>query len=152
MPPPRPIVDVMSRVPWQTHVYRNRHGRGVRTPMFGVRLPQYRTKSGLFDDIVASQIRRLSSAWPQLVKPVQFAVEDVPPVQDDVWQDTSSTTSRSFPAQHGVPARIVLYRMALQMQVTTRMELQWAIRDELVSRIAELYGRRPEEIDPDWGM
>jgi hypothetical protein len=51
-----------------------------------------------------------------------------------------------------VPARIVLYRMALQMQVTTRMELQWAIRDELVSRIAELYGRRPEEIDPDWGM
>lgn len=152
MASPRPIVEAMSRVPWQAHVYRNRHGRGLRTPMFGVRLPRYRTKSGLFDDIVAAQIRRLSAAWPQLVKPVQFAVEDVPPVQSDVWQDASSTTSRGFPAQHGVPARIVLYRMPLQMQVTNRMELQWAIRDELVSQIAELYGRRPEEIDPDWGM
>ena len=30
--------------------------------------------------------------------------------------------------------------------------VQFAIRDEVVSRLAELYGRRPEEIDPDWGM
>ena len=33
-----------------------------------------------------------------------------------------------------------------------RMDLQFAIRDEVVLRLAELYGRRPEEIDPDWGM
>nr|MDK7212878.1 peptidase [Gardnerella vaginalis] len=30
--------------------------------------------------------------------------------------------------------------------------LQYAIRDEMVQRLAELYGRRPEEIDPDWGL
>ena len=139
-------------MPWESRVYRNRHGRGVRTPMFGVRMPRYRTKGGIFDDMTAAQIKRLNDAWPQLVKPVQFAVADGPPVQSDVWRDASSATSRGFPAQHGVPARIVLYRMPLQMQVTNRRELQWAIRDELVSQIAELYGRRPEEIDPDWGM
>lgn len=120
--------------------------------MFGVRLPQYRTSSGQFDDLVASQIKRLASAWPQMIQAVQFAVEDVPPLQSIPWQDGSDTTSQSFAAGHGTPARIVLYRMAMQMQVNDRMELQWAIRDELVSRLAELYGRRPEEIDPDWGL
>ncbi|MCI1219847.1 MAG: metallopeptidase family protein [Bifidobacterium sp.] len=142
----------MSRAPWKSRIYRNRHGRGIRTPMFGVRLPQYRTSSGQFDDLVASQIKRLASAWPQMIQAVQFAVEDVPPLQSIPWQDGSDTTSQSFAAGHGTPARIVLYRMAMQMQVNDRMELQWAIRDELVSRLAELYGRRPEEIDPDWGL
>ena len=47
----------------------------MRTPMFGTRLPRYRTRSGAFDDMVAAQIRRLNGAWPQLVKPVQFAVD-----------------------------------------------------------------------------
>ena len=47
---------------------------------------------------------------------------------------------------------VVLYRMPLQSHARSRMDLQFAIRDEVVLRLAELYGRRPEEIDPDWGM
>ena len=58
----------------------------------------------------------------------------------------------AFPAEHGIPPRIVLYRMPLQSHARSRMDLQFAIRDEVVLRLAELYGRRPEEIDPDWGM
>mgnify|MGYP000102078142 FL=1 len=46
----------------------------------------------------------------------------------------------------------MLYRMPLQSHARNRMDLQFAIRDEVVSRLAEIYGRRPEEIDPDWGM
>ncbi|MCI1831370.1 MAG: metallopeptidase family protein [Bifidobacterium sp.] len=141
----------MPQQPWKLHVYRNRHGRGTRTPMFGVRLPRYRTKSGIFDDMVAAQIRRLNEAWPQLTGPVQFAVEDVPPSQPAPWETDSNTSSQCFGAGHGTPARIVLYRLPIQMQVTDRLELQWAIRDEIVERLAQLYGRRPEEIDPDWG-
>ena len=41
--------------------------------------------------------------------------------------------------------------MPLQAHSPNRMDLQFAIRDELVVRIAELYGRRPDEIDPDFG-
>lgn len=120
--------------------------------MFGVRMPRYRTKSGMFDDMVASQLRRLHGAWPQLVQPVQFAVEDVPPSDPAPWQADPNLCSQCFPAGRGTPARIVLYRMPIQMHARTRMDLQFAIRDELVSRLAELYGRRPEEIDPDWGL
>lgn len=66
--------------------------------------------------------------------------------------DESELNSQAFPAAHGIPARVVLYRMPLQSHARSRMDLQLAIRDELVLRIAELYGRRPEEIDPQWGM
>ena len=106
----------------------------------------------MFDDMVAAQVRRLGEAWPQLVRPLQFAVEDVPPSEPVPWQVEPNLTSQCFPASHGIPARIVLYRMPLQTEAPTKIELQLAIRDELVSRVAELYGRRPEEIDPDWGL
>ena len=75
----------------------------MRTPMFGTRLPRYRTRSGAFDDMVAAQIRRLNGAWPQLVKPVQFAVEDVPPSQPAPWEPEPSFASQCFPASHGIP-------------------------------------------------
>lgn len=133
-------------------MYRNRHGRGSRTPMFGTRLPRYRTRSGMFDDMVAAQIRRLNGAWPQLIRPVQFAVEDVPPSEPAPWEPEPSLSSQCFPASHGIPARIVLYRMPIQSKAQDRVDLQLIIRDEVVLRLAELYGRRPEELDPDWNM
>lgn len=142
----------MSGLIWEQHRYRNRHGRGMRTPMFGTRLPHYRTASGMFDAMVAAQIRRLNSAWSHLTSEVQFAVEDVPPSQPVLWEDNRRVMSQSFPASHGIPKRIVLYRLPLCTHVTSRAELQYAIRDELVQRLAELYGLKPEDIDPDWGF
>lgn len=142
----------MPEAPWNARIYRNRHGRGTRTPMFGTRLPRYRTRSGMFDDMVAAQIRRLNMAWPELVQPLQFAVEDVPPSTPAPWEDRTNFNSRCFPASHGIPARIVLYRMPLQAIARGRTDLQLLIRDEVVSRIAELYGRHPEDLDPDWGL
>ena len=50
------------------------------------------------------------------------------------------------------PRNMAFRRMPLQSHARSRMDLQFAIRDEVVLRLAELYGRRPEEIDPDWGM
>lgn len=106
----------------------------------------------MFDDMLVAQIRRLNDAWPELVAPVQFAVEDVPPSAPGSLEATRVWGLQSFPAEHGIPPRIVLYRMPLQSHARSRMDLQLAIRDEVVLRLAELSGRRPEEIDPDWGM
>lgn len=120
--------------------------------MFGVRMPRYRTRSGMFDDMVAAQIRRLNGAWPELIGPLQFAVEDVPPSEPAPWEPRRSCSSQCFAAVHGVPARVVLYRMPIQSRSRSKLDMQLIIRDELVGRIGELYGRRPEEIDPDWGL
>ena len=142
----------MTTLIWDQRRYRNRHGRGMRAPMFGTRLPRYRTASAMFDSMVASQIRRLNSAWSELTRNIQFAVEDVPPSQPLIWESNRRILSQCFPACRGIKARIVLYRLPLCNHVTSRAELNYAIRDEIVQRLAELYGRRPEEIDPDWGM
>lgn len=119
--------------------------------MFGTRIPRYRTRSGMFDDMVIAQIKRLSQAWPNYVRPVQFAVEDVPPSAPAPWEERARPCSHAFPGSHGMAPRIVLYRLPLQTAARDRVELQYAIRDELVDCIAQLYGRRPDEIDPDWG-
>ncbi len=142
----------MTSLIWEQRRYKNRHGRGMRMPMFGTRLPRYRTASGMFDSMVAGQIRRLNGAWSNLTKGVQFAVEDVPPSQPVLWESNKRIMSQVFPASKGIPPSIVLYRLPLCTHVTSRAELQYAIRDEMVQRLAELYGRRPEEIDPDWGL
>jgi hypothetical protein len=67
--------------------------------MFGTRLPHYRTASGMFDDMVAGQLKRLGTAWPDLMKPVEFAVEDVPPSMPTPWDDEDRTFSQGFPVQ-----------------------------------------------------
>ncbi|AKV55144.1 hypothetical protein BACT_0579 [Bifidobacterium actinocoloniiforme DSM 22766] len=140
-----------ARTPWTQGSYRDLHGRGVRRPTFGSRLPRSRTNAGLFDTMVASQIKRLGMAWPQLVGPVQFAVEDVPPSDPLPWDNEPCALSRSFAPSHGVDARIVLYRLPMQTKAHSRYELELMIRDEMVLRLSELYGRHPEDIDPSWG-
>ncbi|RFT37781.1 peptidase, partial [Bifidobacteriaceae bacterium NR015] len=103
----------MTGLIWEERHYRNRHGRGLRAPIFGTRLPQYRTASGMFDAMVAAQIRRLNSAWRALTKDVQFAVEDVPPSQPLLWEQNRRILSQAFPASRGMQSRIVLYRLPL---------------------------------------
>ena len=129
----------MTGLIWEERHYRNRHGRGLRAPIFGTRLPQYRTASGMFDAMVAAQIRRLNSAWRALTKDVQFAVEDVPPSQPLLWEQNRRILSQAFPASRGMQSRIVLYRLPLCTHVSSRSELQYAIRDELVQRLSLIH-------------
>jgi hypothetical protein len=123
----------------------------MRQPLFGARVPRYRTKSGRFDGALVAQLRRLHQAWPQLIESVQCAVEDVPPSDPLPWEEPNVTRSRAFPAEHGQPARIVLYRRPIETMAVDAIDLQLLVRDELVSRLADLSGKHPEDIDPDWG-
>ena len=140
-------------LPWDRPQFRDRHGRGMRQPMFGTRIPRYRTATRRFDDAVLAQLKRLNGAWPELISPIQCAVEDVPASDPNDWEPRRRVLSRAFPAAHGAPARIVLYRRPIEATAgKDPTELQLVIRDELVAALADLYGRHPEDIDPDWGL
>ncbi|PJM75005.1 metallopeptidase family protein [Bifidobacterium simiarum] len=141
-----------SALPWERKVYRNKHGRGLRQATFGIRLPRYRTKSGAFDGMVVAQLKRLNAAWPELLRDVQCAVEDVPASAPVSWESRRVALSQSFPANHGIPARIVLYRKPIEQRARDRIDMQFIIRDEIVARLADLTGKHPEDIDPDWGF
>ena len=52
----------------------------------------------MFDDMVVAQIRRLNGAWPELVAPVQFAVEDVPHYADALL----ARIHRTYPELHAL--------------------------------------------------
>ncbi|MCI1983850.1 MAG: metallopeptidase family protein [Bifidobacteriaceae bacterium] len=138
-------------LPWERPVYRDSHGRGLRQPLFGARIPRYRTKAGQFDGAVVAQLKRLHQAWPELVESIQCAVEDVPPSDPLPWEEHTVTRSRAFPAEHDQQARIVLYRRPIETLSRDTLDLQLLIRDELVARFADLSGKHPEDIDPDWG-
>ncbi|BDR54463.1 hypothetical protein KIMH_05740 [Bombiscardovia apis] len=97
-------------------------------------------------------MKRLDAAWPQYMRSVQFAVEDVPPSDPLPWDEEPCALSRAFPASRGIPARVVLYRMPIQGKAHGRLEMQFIIRDEMVLRLAELYGKHPEDLDPSWGV
>lgn len=139
LPPPCPMVGTMLQPPWNARIYRNRHGRGTRTPMFGTVCP-VTALAPACSTIWWRPRSQARQAWPELIRPLQFAVEDVPPSDPTPWQTEPNMTSQCFPASHGIPARVVLYRMPLQTEAPTKLELQLAVRDELVARIAELYG------------
>ncbi len=133
-------------LPWNRPVYRDRHGRGQgRCSAAGCALPH---QAGLFDDMYLAEIRRLRTAWPQVIDSVQCLVEDVPPDDPLPWEEQRVPRSQVFPAEHGRPARIVLYRRPLETESYDARDLEASIRAELVGRVADLTGRRPDEIDP----
>ena len=131
----------MLQPPWNARVYRNRHGRGTRTPMFGTRLPATAHVPACSTIWWPLRLRRLGDAWPELVRPLQFAVEDVPPSDPVPWQVEPNMTSQCFPAGHGIPARIVLYRMPLQTQAPNKSNCNWRFVTSWFPELAELYGR-----------
>lgn len=124
----------------------------MRRAMFGMRMPYYRTATGYFDDQVAVAIRTIKRRHPDLLTKIECAVEDVPPSDPLAWEEYSASLSQSFPASHGVPARIALYRKPIEARAHHRIELQLIIREELVRQIAALTGMYPEDIDPSWNM
>lgn len=139
-------------LPWLTVSYRDRHGRGMRQPMFRMKMPQYRTRQGMFDNLVIAQFKRLALCFPNEVAQCDCAVEDVPPSTPLAWEEQKVPLSQGFPAQGNERMRIVLYRMPIEHRSPDRYACELIIRDEITMRFAELLGRDPHDIDPQWDM
>lgn len=144
------MLETMEELPWEAHSYRNRHGRGIRRPPFGLKLPTYRTASGNFDNQITLVVSRLKRYKPELFHNVECAVEDVPPSQPLAWEDNHVSLSQGFRAIHGIPARIALYRKPIELRSHDRIELYFIIRHEIIRQLAYLHEINPEDIDPSW--
>ena len=55
---------------------------------------------------------------------------------------------RYFPADAGMPARIVVYRRPVETGAIDVADLADLVRDVVVEQVAHMLGRRPEEVDP----
>lgn len=134
---------------------RDRRGRGMRGP--GVLSGPY-SPSGLpakrngrqdFDGLVLGHVHRIESGWHDELGLVEFAVEETPLVPDD-WSADTVPLASLVRGTGGTPTRLVLFRRPIELRCENRSELSAMVLTVLVEQVAELVGRTPDEIDPDY--
>ncbi len=127
---------------------RDRRGRGPRGPLLPAHLPAARTRAEQFDDIVLEVVAPIEQRWSAELQGTEFAVEDVPPSEPAPWETSGVPLSRSFPAEAGQPARIVLYRRPIEGRAADIADVREITRDVLVEQVAHLLGKSPDDVDP----
>ncbi|XVQ12260.1 metallopeptidase family protein [Spirillospora sp. CA-255316] len=127
---------------------RDRHGRGLRGPLTPPQAPVSRTRAERFDDLVRDEVRRLGRRWGRELSRVEFAVEEVPPVEP--WFDGPVPLGQTRPGTGGRPVRIVIFRRPVEARAAGERETGRLVRDLLVEEIADLLGLSPESVDPSY--
>ena len=143
----------MSRVPRRR---RDRRGRGPRGPLAPARVPLVVSPGQRFDDLVLDAVEHVEERWRDQLKGVDFAVEDVPPLDgvgpvDDQIESAGVPLARLLPGGRGAPPRIVLYRRPLELRAIDREDLEDLVHDVVVEEVAHFLGLDPETVDPGYG-
>lgn len=120
----------------------------MRGPLAPAEAPVSRSRAERFDDLVREEARRLERDWSRELSGVEFAVEEVPPVQP--WADGSDSVplGQLLPAGGGRPPRIVVFRRPVEARGGDEPTTAALIREVLVEEVASLLGMSPEAIDP----
>jgi predicted Zn-dependent protease with MMP-like domain len=93
-------------------------------------------------------MERLELLIPDEVKGIEFTVENVP----TVTRTTSGVPlGRLIPSEPGGAPRVVVYRRPLEARASGADELRDLVFDVVIEQIGHYLGRRPEEIDPQYG-
>lgn len=151
----RPIRRAAGRARWRRRV-RDRRGRGVRGHLAPPEVPLHRTPAEIFDDLVMDAVEELEEHWASELAGVEFAVEEVPPLEPapafapDVVTDRGVALGRlhrSGLADIAAPT-IVVYRRPIEaraVDLEDRADLVFMVVADLA---AEYLGRDIDEIDP----
>ncbi|MGQ0845334.1 MAG: metallopeptidase family protein [Sporichthyaceae bacterium] len=132
---------------------RDRRSRGLRGPLAPPDSPLARSRADRFADLVLDSVERLERRWSNELADVEFAVENVPPVDRPLDPiNNSIPLSRLYPGSAGHSPRIVLYRRPIEARATGRAELTALVHDLVVEQVAELLGVEPETVDPEYGL
>ncbi|NKQ58016.1 metallopeptidase family protein [Amycolatopsis sp. K13G38] len=144
----------------QRRVRRDRHGRGLRGPLYPASLPASSSRAEKFDQLVLDALEPIEGRWRDQLTKLDVAVDDVPEVRgtnpavpaDGVLHDGAIPLSRLVPAgvdRTGMPtrARIVLYRRPLEARAKDPAELADLVHDVLVEQIAGYLGVEPDVIE-----
>lgn len=139
---------------------RDRHGRGLRGPLYPASLPAASSPAERFDSLVLDALEPIEGRWRSELTKLDVAVDDVPEVKDGprgtvdegVLHDGAVPLSRLVPAgvdRSGLPtrARIVLYRRPLEARAQDPSDLADLVHDVLVEQVAAYIGVEPDIID-----
>ncbi len=143
----------MNEQPQPQSVARDRHGRGLRSPLMPPTLPAARSRSEIFDDLVLDAVEHVEAHWRTELAGLEFGVEEVPPTSGDdvvVLVDgglDDVPLARLEPAERRRPARIVIYRRPMELRCRNPLDLADLIHDVVVEQIADYLGLDPDVVD-----
>ena len=100
-----------------------------------------------FDALVLEAVQALESRWGEELEAVEFGVEEAPVIPDDWSSATVPLASVITPSRHE-STRVVVFRRPLEARADTSADLGALVLTVLVEQVAELIGRRPDEVDP----
>lgn len=126
---------------------RERRGRGLRGPLIPSALPAWRSPAERFDDLVLDSLDRLPVKYRPEIDRLEFAVEDVPPTESSNWNDREVPLSRCFPADRGLPTRIVFYRRPVEAR-TAAAERGEFLHGLVVEQVAHALNIAITDLDP----
>lgn len=115
-------------------------------------MPLARTRAQRFDDLVLDAVEHLERRWAKELSGVEFAVEEVPPIDPWVRPGDPVPLSRLTPGTAGRPPRVVVYRRPLEVRAGDGDDLGSLVHDVVVEEVANLLGLEPETVDPDYGL
>lgn len=147
---------------------RDRHGRGLRgrlVPPYApgvarnVRLPLWRSRSEVFDDLVLDAVQEVARRWEAELQDLEIVVEDVPSPElagaEGLVADGTAggevPLAQALTGSEGVRPRIVVYRRPVELRAEDRLDLRDLLHEVVVDAVAELLGRDPDEVDPGQG-
>jgi predicted Zn-dependent protease with MMP-like domain len=143
----------MSEEPVRVGVARDRHGRGLRSPLLPPSVPAARSRSEIFDDLVLDAVEHVERHWKTELDGVEFGVEDVPPPfvdgeSVDLEGDLDDVPLAAIiPADGGRPTRILIYRRPMELRCRNPLDLADLVHDVVVEQIAEYLGLDPDVVD-----
>jgi predicted Zn-dependent protease with MMP-like domain len=118
-------------------------------------VPLYRTRVERFDDLVLLAVSQLEPRWETELSGIEFAVEEIPPVEPDPDDVEPVPLARLEPGSAVLgepdrPARIVLYRRPLMARADGQEELAELVLDVIVEQFARWLGVDPQTVDPSY--
>jgi predicted Zn-dependent protease with MMP-like domain len=142
----------VSEQPSGNGVARDRHGRGLRSPLLPPALPAARSRSEIFDDLVLDAVEHVEQHWKTELDGVEFGVEDVPPPVEDGAPAVEGSADdvplgRIDPGDDKQPPRIIVYRRPMELRSRNPLDLADLVHDVVVEQIAEFLGLDPDTVD-----
>ncbi|SMX68327.1 MULTISPECIES: metallopeptidase family protein [unclassified Brevibacterium] len=106
-----------------TRRHRDRHGRGLRSPLFLADVPARLRRGESFARVAAEEFARFRAQEPALLAEVVLAIDAVPPASS-----TEPAFGRVFPATANRLTHIVLYRRVIEYHSSGQ-------RDSLIAEV-----------------
>ena len=101
-----------------------------------------------FDDLVLDAADRVRPHLGTRYADLEFAVEEVPPVDPAPWEEQAAPLGRLLRGTATRAGRVVVYRRPVELRAQDDQDLSDIVREVVTEQVAALLGVPPHEIDP----